>query len=296
MHIKWAKTKARTDCWQEEVLLTCKEMRCIITYFHWKAKPLEGRMVDQPRKSSAWCTYQCSSRPHSICGKTERHLSVSRVLVCPSMVSHGSLLWIVGGLAITIHTGYVYPLCTPLHRPSWIIGCWISSLFVQFYSCEIGSVCIYIATSGSKGDGYRIWMCEAVEWHSGPLSEGGMQCKYGYASQNSPSSTKFCKAEAVRSGVENEQPTGTVGKARSATECELPQWPQIRSNGYVVPAIQNSRWQLCCHDNDRYNLAASNPKNRWQSKNQWQWLWHDKDQARQLPGLPGHPWCSPRSY
>lgn len=37
MHAEWAKTKARADCWSEEVILLHEEMQRILWYFEWKA-------------------------------------------------------------------------------------------------------------------------------------------------------------------------------------------------------------------------------------------------------------------
>ena len=37
MRAEWAKTKARADRWEEEVLLTTEEMRRTIEFLHWKA-------------------------------------------------------------------------------------------------------------------------------------------------------------------------------------------------------------------------------------------------------------------
>ena len=38
MRIEWAKSKARADCWREEIQLLCEEMRRVIQYFSWKAQ------------------------------------------------------------------------------------------------------------------------------------------------------------------------------------------------------------------------------------------------------------------
>ena len=37
MQVEWAKTHARANRWQEEVLLLAEEMRCVIAYLDWKA-------------------------------------------------------------------------------------------------------------------------------------------------------------------------------------------------------------------------------------------------------------------
>ena len=38
MEVEWAKTKARTNRWDEEYILTVKEMHWTIAFLHWKAK------------------------------------------------------------------------------------------------------------------------------------------------------------------------------------------------------------------------------------------------------------------
>jgi hypothetical protein len=38
MRVEWAKTKARADRWQEEILLTVEEMRRTIHYLDWQSK------------------------------------------------------------------------------------------------------------------------------------------------------------------------------------------------------------------------------------------------------------------
>ena len=37
MQVEWAKTKAHANCWDEEFILTVKEMHRTIVSFHWKA-------------------------------------------------------------------------------------------------------------------------------------------------------------------------------------------------------------------------------------------------------------------
>lgn len=37
MQVKWAKTKAHTNCWDKEYLLMVEEMQCILEYCDWKA-------------------------------------------------------------------------------------------------------------------------------------------------------------------------------------------------------------------------------------------------------------------
>lgn len=38
MHAEWAKTKAHTDRWEEEVTLLVEEMWWVLQYLEWKAK------------------------------------------------------------------------------------------------------------------------------------------------------------------------------------------------------------------------------------------------------------------
>ena len=37
MQVEWSKTKARSDHWDKEYVLTVEEMRCILEYCDWKA-------------------------------------------------------------------------------------------------------------------------------------------------------------------------------------------------------------------------------------------------------------------
>jgi hypothetical protein len=50
MHVKWAKSRARAEHWQEEVQLLCEEMCQVIAYFDWKA---QWWTIQGPRRADA---------------------------------------------------------------------------------------------------------------------------------------------------------------------------------------------------------------------------------------------------
>ena len=48
MCVEWAKMKARADRWEEEILPTIEEMRCIIHFLDWRTKWWQERADLRP--------------------------------------------------------------------------------------------------------------------------------------------------------------------------------------------------------------------------------------------------------
>jgi hypothetical protein len=61
MRVEWAKMKAHADRWEEEILLTIKEMRHVIHFLDWRAKWWQERADLRPDVDLALrnglCTY-----------------------------------------------------------------------------------------------------------------------------------------------------------------------------------------------------------------------------------------------
>lgn len=53
MRVEWAKSKARADRWQEEIVLLTEEMRRVLKYFEWKAAWWRSERDRRPQASTA---------------------------------------------------------------------------------------------------------------------------------------------------------------------------------------------------------------------------------------------------